>query len=56
MVLLVDLVVGLGLFLVTWALINYLKVDFGLGIGLFDDLRLGLLFVGWFDVGVCFSF
>ena len=50
---LVDLAVGLGLFLVTWVLVSCLKVGFGwFGIGLCGDLRIALLFVDLFNWAV----
>ena len=48
----VDLAVGLGLFLVTWVLVSSLKVGFGLGMDLVGDLGADSLFVGWVGVGV----
>ena len=43
---LVDLAVGLGLFLVTWVLVSRLKVVYGQGMGLFGGLGVGQLVVG----------
>ena len=38
---LVDLAVGLRLFLVAWVLVSCLNVGFGQGMGLFGDLLMG---------------
>ena len=49
---LVDLAVGLGLFLVTWVFVSRLKVVYGQGMGLFGDLDVGQLFSGWLNWAV----
>ena len=45
----VDLAVGLRLFLVTWVLVSCLKVGLVLGMGLFGDLLMGQWFVDWLN-------